>query len=62
MLHSFTIRLIHVYKLETLYLCSWVKYQSGVILGHWGQRVIFTKNAIIRVTQLPQRILASSSA
>ena len=45
MLHSMTIRLIHVYQLETLYLCYGVKGQPGVIWGHRGQKVIFTKNA-----------------
>ena len=39
---------MHVDQLETLYLCYGVKCQSGVIWGHWGQKVIFTKNAIIR--------------
>ena len=48
LLHSMTIRLMHVDQLETLYLCYGVKCQSGVIWGHWGQKVIFTKNAIIR--------------
>ena len=45
MLHSMTIRLTHVDQLETLYLFNGVRYQSRVILGHWGQKVIFTKNA-----------------
>ena len=31
MLHSMTIRLIHVHQLETVYLCYWVKCQYGVI-------------------------------
>ena len=35
-------------QLETLYLCYVVKCQPGVIWGHWGQKVIFTKNAITR--------------
>ena len=48
MLHSMTIRLIQVIQLETLYLCYGIKFQSWVIWGHWGQKVIFTKNAIIR--------------
>ena len=48
MLHSMTKRLIHMYQLETLYLCYGVKCQSGVIWGHCCQNVIFTKNAIIR--------------
>ena len=42
MLHSMTIRLIHVHQLETIYLCYGVKCQSGVIWGHWGQKVVFT--------------------
>ena len=33
-------------QLETLYLCYGVICQSGVIWGHWGQKVIFTINAI----------------
>ena len=44
MLHSKTIRLIHVHHLATLYLCYGVKCQSGVNWGHWGQKDIFTKN------------------
>ena len=44
MLHSMTIRLIHVHHLATLYLCYGVKCQSWVNWGHWGQKVIFTKN------------------
>ena len=43
MLHSMTIRLIHVDQLEPFYLCYGVKSQFGVIWGHWGQTVIFTK-------------------
>ena len=45
MLHSTTIRLIYVHQLETIYLYYVVKCQSGVIWGHWGQKVIFTKKA-----------------
>ena len=45
MLHSMTIKLIHVHQLETLYLCYGVKGQPAVIWGHRGQKVIFTKNA-----------------
>ena len=45
-LHSMTIRLIHVHQLLTLYLFDGVKYQSRVIWGHWGQKVIFTKQDI----------------
>ena len=39
--------MIYVHQLETVYLCKGVKCQSGVIWGHWGQEVIFTRNAII---------------
>ena len=46
MLDSMTIRLIHVDQLETLFLCYGVICQSGVIWGHWGQKVIFTINTI----------------
>ena len=44
-----TMRLIHVDQLETLYQGYWVTCHSGVIWGHWGQKVIFTKNVIIRI-------------
>ena len=43
-----TIRLVHVYQLESVYLCYGVKSQSVVIWGHWDQKVIFTKNAVTR--------------
>ena len=43
LLHSTTIRLIHVDQLGTLNLCFGVKYQSGLIWGHWGLKFIFTK-------------------
>ena len=42
MLHSMTIGLIHVDQLETLYLCYGGQVSIG---GHWGQKVIFSKNA-----------------
>ena len=46
MLHRMTIKVIHVYQLETLYyLCYWVKCQPWIIWGHRGQKVIFTKKA-----------------
>ena len=41
-----TITLIHVYQIKNVYLCYGVKCQSGTIWGHWGQKVILTKNAI----------------
>ena len=44
MLQRMTIRLIHVDQLETLYLCYGVKYESWVIWGHCGQKVVFNKN------------------
>ena len=40
-----TIRLIQVDQLETLYLCYGVNCQTGVIWGHRGQKVIFSKIA-----------------
>ena len=43
MLRSMAIGLTHVDQLETLYLWYGVKCQSGVIWGHWGQKVIFIK-------------------
>ena len=48
MLHSMTIRLIHVDQLETLLWLYVVKCQSGVIWGHWVQKVIWTQNALTR--------------
>ena len=42
-LHSMTIGLIHVDQLETLVWLYGVKCQSGVIWGHWGRKVICTK-------------------
>ena len=48
MLYSMTMKLIHVHKLETLYLYNGVRSQTGVIWGHRGQKVIFTKNALTR--------------
>ena len=45
-LHSMTIRLIHVHQIETVYLRCGIIFQSGVIWGHWGQKVIFTKNVV----------------
>ena len=49
MLHSMTERLIiHVHQLETLYLCCGVIVNPGLFWGHRGQKVIFTKNVIIR--------------
>ena len=48
MLYSITMKIIHVHQLETLYLRNGVKCPRGVIWGHWGQKVIFTKLAITR--------------
>ena len=48
MLHSMTIRLVHVHQHKTLYLCNGVKCQSGVIWGDRGQKVIFTEYSIAR--------------
>ena len=43
MLQSMPITLIHVHHLEILYLCYGVEFQSGVIWGHWGQKVILIR-------------------
>ena len=42
-LHSMTIRLIHDNKLEILYLCFGVMYQSEVIWGHRVKRSLSPK-------------------
>ena len=44
--HSIFMLLIQMHKLETLNLLWGVKSQSGVIWGHRGQILIFTKNAL----------------
>ena len=46
MLHFYIHVIIHNHKLETLYLMYGVKSQHGVIWGHRGQILIFTKNAL----------------
>ena len=61
-LHSMTIRLIHVYQLETRYLFYGVKCQFGVNWGHRGQKVIFTKNALIHIIQHDHKTHTCSSA
>ena len=38
-----TVRLMHINHLENLYIYFGVKCQFGVIWGHWGPKVIFTK-------------------
>ena len=35
----------YIKKLETLYKTHWLTFRFGVIWGHRGQKVIFTKNA-----------------
>ena len=40
------LRLTYVHQLKTFYLCYGVKCQSGVIWGHDGHEVTFSKNAI----------------
>ena len=52
-----TIRLIDVHQLDTLYLYYGVKCQSGINWGHWGQKVIFNKNAITRPYRLTIRLI-----
>ena len=61
MLHSMTIRLIHVHQLETLYLCYGVKCQSGVIWGLCGQKVIFTLNALTCLCYTSTYVMGSMS-
>ena len=38
--------LMHINQLDTPYKSYRLKFDYGVIWGHWGQKVIFTKNAI----------------
>ena len=38
--------LMHIYQLDILYKSYRLKFRFGVIWGHRGQKVIFTKNAI----------------
>ena len=49
-----TIRLLHVHQLDTLYLCYGVKCQSGVIWGHWGQKIIFTNKVVLEPRVSPE--------
>ena len=44
MLHSRVTWLKYINKLETLYKTYWLKFQFGVIWGHRGLKVIFSKN------------------
>ena len=39
---------MHMYQLETLYQINGSQNSSGVIWGHMGQKVIFTKNTLTR--------------
>ena len=39
---------MHMHQLDPLYKSYQIKNSSGVIWGHWGQKVILTKNAIFR--------------
>ena len=45
-LHGMVMWLIYIYQLDTLYKSYRFKNSPGVIWGHWGQKVIFTKIAI----------------
>ena len=38
--------LMHIHQLDTLYKSYGSRNSAGVIWGHRGQKVIFTKNAI----------------
>ena len=44
-LHGMVMGLMHIYQLNTLYKSNRLNFQFGVIWGHRGQKVIFTKNA-----------------
>ena len=44
-IHCIVTWLMVINKLETLYKTYWLKFRFGVIWGHRGQKVIFTKNA-----------------
>ena len=39
---------MHMHQLDTLYQSNGCENSSGVIWGHIGQKVIFTKNAVTR--------------
>ena len=45
-LHAMVMGLMHIDQLDTLYKSYGSRNSSGVIWGHRGQKVIFTKNAI----------------
>ena len=45
MLHSMTIRLIQLISLRPSTYVMGSNVNPGVIWGHWGQKVIFTKKA-----------------
>ena len=38
--------LMHTRQLDTLYKSYGSRNSAGVIWGHWGQKVIFTKNVV----------------
>ena len=45
-LHGMVIGLMHIHQLDTLYKSYGSRNSPGVIWGHRGQKVIFTKKAI----------------
>ena len=47
------IGLTHIHQLDTLYKSYGSRISSGVIWGHRGQKVIFTKNAISPTDYMP---------
>ena len=47
------IGLMHIHKLDTFYKSYGSRNSSGVIWGHRGQKVIFTKNAISPTDYMP---------
>ena len=40
--------LMHIHQLDNLYKSYGSRNSPGVIWGHWGPKVIFTKNALTR--------------
>ena len=45
-LYGIVMELMHIRQLDTLYKSYGSRNSAGVIWGHRGQKVIFTKNAV----------------
>ena len=46
-LHGMVMGLMHIHQVDTLYKSYVSRNSPGFIWGHWGQKVIFTKTALI---------------